>query len=463
MRVEVIMPQMGESIVEGTIVAWHKKVGDKVERDEDIFTIQTDKVDAEIPSPTSGILVEIIAQVGETIDVGKTVAVVDTDMNAVVGAPATAAVAEPSAPVAVAVPAAVEAQATPAAPVVTIDAKPDASSSADDLRRTRSTPLVRKIAEENGILDLSAIAGTGVSGRVTKQDILAFLATRTIASSPVIPATPAAPAAPAAPATSSAAASAKTAAKAVTFDGIPPGFAPMLYKPVRVHVYDGDRVEPLSRMRAAIAENMINARRATAHCHTVWEVDVTNIIRFRKANKAEFESKGANLTLTAFFVQAVAEALRAYPIMNAAFDGESIVYRGSVNVGIASALEDGLIVPVLKSADGLNLFGVARGINDLAARSKSKKLVPTDVTDGTFTISNSGVFGSLFGIPILVTPQVGILNIGGIQKKVTADEQDNIRIRSIATMCLTFDHRVIDGATADGFCGFISKRLADWK
>lgn len=460
MRVEVIMPQMGESIVEGTIVAWHKKVGDKVERDEDIFTIQTDKVDAEIPSPTSGILVEIIAQVGETIDVGKTVAVVDTDMNAVVGAPAAAAVAQPSAPVAVAVPAAVETPAAPAAPVVTIDTKPDASSSADELRRTRSTPLVRKIAEENGILDLSAIAGTGVSGRVTKQDILAFLATRTIASSPVVPA---APAAPAAPATSSAAAPAKTAAKAVTFDGIPPGFAPMLYKPVRVHVYDGDRVEPLSRMRAAIAENMINARRATAHCHTVWEVDVTNIIRFRKANKADFESKGANLTLTAFFVQAVAEALRAYPIMNAAFDGESIVYRGNVNVGIASALEDGLIVPVLKSADGLNLFGVARGINDLAARSKSKKLVPTDVTDGTFTISNSGVFGSLFGIPILVTPQVGILNIGGIQKKVTADEHDNIRIRSVATMCLTFDHRVIDGATADGFCGFISKRLADWK
>ena len=460
MRVEVIMPQMGESIVEGTIVAWHKKVGDKVERDEDIFTIQTDKVDAEIPSPTSGILVEIIALVGETIDVGKTVAVVDTDMNAVVGAPAAAVAAEPAVPagpVAAAAPAVVE---TPAAPVVTIDTKPDAHSTADDLRRIRSTPLVRKIAEENGILDLSAISGTGVSGRVTKQDILSFLASRTIASSPVAPVTPAALATQAA---SVAAAPAKAAAKAVTFDGIPPGFAPMLYKPVRVHVYDGDRVEPLSRMRAAIADNMLNARRATAHCHTVWEVDVTNIIKFRKANKAEFESKGANLTLTAFFVQSVAEALRAYPIMNAAFDGESIVYRGNVNVGIASALEDGLIVPVLKSADGLNLFGVARSINDLAARSKSKKLVPTDVTDGTFTISNSGVFGSLFGIPILVTPQVGILNIGGIQKKVTADENDNIRIRSIATMCLTFDHRVIDGATADGFCGFISKRLAGWK
>jgi pyruvate dehydrogenase E2 component (dihydrolipoamide acetyltransferase) len=460
MRVEVIMPQMGESIVEGTIVAWHKKVGDKVERDEDIFTIQTDKVDAEIPSPSSGILVEIVAQVGETIEVGKPVAIVDTDMNAKVGAAAPAASAETpaatvAAPAAVAVVAAI-----PAVPVVTIDTKPDAKSSADELRRTRSTPLVRKIAEENGILDLSVIPGTGVSGRVTRQDILTFLASRTAASSPVAAAAPVATSTATA---SAAVAPAKAPAKAVTFDGIPPGFAPMLYKPVRVHVYDGDRVEPLSRMRAAISENMINARRATAHCHTVWEVDVTSIIRFRKANKADFESKGANLTLTAFFVQAVAEALRAYPVMNAAFDGESIVYRGSVNVGIASALEDGLIVPVLKSVDGLNLFGVARGINDLAARSKSKKLVPTDVTDGTFTISNSGVFGSLFGIPILVTPQVGILNIGGIQKKVTADEQDNIRIRSVATMCLTFDHRVIDGATADGFCGFISKRIADWK
>ncbi len=247
------------------------------------------------------------------------------------------------------------------------------------------------------------------------------------------------------------------------FEGIPAGFLPVLYKPARIFVGENDRVEPLSRMRAAIAENMANARRSTAHCHTVWEADLTQVMKARKAMKAEYEGRGVNLTLTAFFVQATIEALRAYPIMNAAFDGEKIVYRGNVNVGIASALEDGLIVPVLKQADGLNLMGVARGINDLAARSKAKKLVPTDVTDGTFTISNSGVFGSLFGIPILVTPQVGILNIGGIQKRVVADEQDNIRIRSIVTMCLTFDHRVIDGATADGFCGHIARRLNTWK
>jgi pyruvate dehydrogenase E2 component (dihydrolipoamide acetyltransferase) len=237
----------------------------------------------------------------------------------------------------------------------------------------------------------------------------------------------------------------------------------MYYKVPRIVVGDKDRVEPLSRMRAAIAENMANARRSTAHCHTVWEADVTHVLQLRKKLKAEYEGRGVNLTLTAFFVQALARALSAFPAMNAAFDGENFVYRGNINIGIASALEDGLIVPVLKNVDGLNLFGVARGVGDLAARSKSKNLVPADVADGTFTLTNSGVFGSLYGIPILVTPQVGILNLGGINKRVVADDDDNIRIRSIMTICLTFDHRVIDGSTADGFCGAFVKELANFK
>ena len=211
-----------------------------------------------------------------------------------------------------------------------------------------------------------------------------------------------------------------------------------------------------------IAENMLQARRGTAHCATVWECDVTPVLKAREKMRADFEARGAKLTLTAFFVDAVADALRAFPVMNSAIDGSNVVRRGNINIGLASAIEGGLIVPVLKQVDGLNLFGVARGVNDLAARSKNKQLVPADVTDGTFTITNSGIFGSLFGVPILVPPQVGILNIGGVKKCVVADDNDNIRIRSICHLCLSFDHRLIDGATADGFVGHIVKKLASY-
>ena len=425
MRVQVIMPQMGESIVEGTVVGWKKKVGDKVRRDEDIFTISTDKVDAEIPSPADGILVELLATVGQTVAVGAIVGWLETDEAA-----ASKAAAAPAA-VAAATPAAAPATAPSASKAAAPAAAAAPQAGLDELRRTRSTPLVRKMAAEAGISDLSRITGSGVSGRVTKSDLLGFIEKNGKAA-PVAPM------------------GGRKASMAGGF-AIPTGYEPAFVKTPRVHVYANDRVEPMGRMRASIAENMLQSRRATAHAHTVWEADVTPILKARKKLAAEYEAKGVNLTLTAFFVAAVVEALKAFPILNATVDGDSIVYRGSINLGIASAIEEGLIVPVLKDADSLNLLGVARAVNDLAFRSKNRQLKPTDVTDGTFTITNSGIFGSLYGIPILVPGQAGILNIGGIKKRVVADDNDNILVRSMCMMCLSFDHRIIDGASADGF------------
>ena len=442
MRVEVVMPQMGESIVEGTIVEWLKNIGDSIERDEDIFTLSTDKVDAEVPSPEAGVLVEMLAQVGDVVEVGKPVAIIETDASAAAtAAPAEAAAAAAPAPEpAPPTPAKAEPAAVPPPPAVPAAPKPPpipaaADASKEQLRKTRSTPLVRKIAAEHGITDLSAIEGTGVSGRVTKADILKFIQ----AGGP------------------------KRAASVASASPTPTaaGYHPAQVKVPRVHVFDNDRVEPMTRMRASIAENMLQARRGTAHCHTVWEADVTNIVKLRKTMKPDFKERGVNLTFTAFFVAAVVDGLRRFPLMNAAIDGDSIVYRGNVNVGVASAIEEGLIVPVLKQADTLNLYGVAKGINDLAFRSKNRQLKPADVSDGTFTISNAGIWGSLFGVPILVQPQVGILGIGGVKRRVVADEHDNIRVRSMVNMCLTFDHRLIDGATADGFMAHITQKLAD--
>lgn len=481
MRVEVVMPQMGESIVEGTVVAWIKKVGDLVERDEDIFTLTTDKVDAEVPSPAAGRLVEIIAQPGQTVEVGRIVAYIETEITAAAPAPATQALpAVPVASATVTSPASTAAVISaplppiPAAPkavpvpTTTLLDPPDGALDRDTLRRTRSTPLVRKIAAEHGLTDLSAVPATGVSGRVTRDDLLRFIAD----GGPAKAAAPAS-ATPAVPATAAStkstddgdllAIAAPASGKVAMADfGVPAGYDVALVKSARVVVSANDTVEPMSRMRASIAENMIQARRSTAHCHTVWEADVTHILRLRDKHRADFEARGAKLTLTAFFVEAVADALRAFPAMNSAIDRDRVVRRGNINVGVASAIEGGLIVPVVKQVDGLNLFGIARAVNDLAARSKANKLVPADVADGTFTISNSGVFGSLFGVPILVPPQVGILNIGGVKKRVVVDEADNLRIRSMCHLCLTFDHRLIDGATADGFVGHIVKRLAEF-
>lgn len=482
MRVEVVMPQMGESIVEGTVVVWIKKVGDVVERDEDLFTLTTDKVDAEVPSPAAGRLVEILAQPGQTVEVGKVVGYIDTDVSASVASSTSAptaataptvpaaqtgpsAPAVPAAPVAAAsapaippIPAAPKPQAVPAAPP--LSAAPDGALDRETLRRTRSTPLVRKIAAEHGISDLSGVPATGVGGRVTRDDLLKFIADGGPSAAPAAPA-PAA-AAPSGDGDLLAAAPAPAGKVALADFGVPAGYEVAYVKPARVVVSANDVVEPMSRMRASIAENMIQARRSTAHCHTVWEADVTHVMKLREKHRADFEARGVKLTLTAFFVEAVADALRAYPVLNSAIDRDRVVRRGNVNIGVASAIEGGLIVPVIKQVDGLNLFGIARSVNDLAARSKANKLVPADVADGTFTISNSGVFGSLFGVPILVPPQVGILNVGGVKKRVVVDENDNIRIRSMCHLCLTFDHRLVDGASADGFVGHVVKRLAEF-
>jgi len=451
MRVEVVMPQMGESIVEGTVVEWLKAVGDAVEADEDIFTLSTDKVDAEVPSPANGVLVEILAQPGDTVEVGSVVAYVETDASAAKDAPAakaevTEAPAEAEAPAPPPPPQKTEAAPAPpaAATPAPADDTPIGELSKAELRRRRSTPIVRKIAAEHGITDLSAVKGTGVSGRVTKKDILAFIE----AGGPAKAARPKV-------------ASTVSAATA-TVEGAPEGYLPAWVKPPRVHVYDNDRVEPMTRMRASISENMVQARRGTAHCHTVWEADVSRILKDRAAKKADFADRGVKLTFTAYFVAAVVDALREFPLMNAAITQDSIVYRGSINIGVAAAIDEGLIVPVLKGADGLNLFGIARGVNDLGERSRTKKLKPADVADGTFTISNSGIWGSEFGVPILVQPQVGILGIGGIKKRVRVLDDDSIAIRSVVRMCLTFDHRLIDGATADGFMSHVTKKLANW-
>lgn len=478
-RVQVVMPQMGESIVEGTIVEWLKKVGDTVELDEDVFTLSTDKVDAEVPAPAAGILVEVLANVGDTVAVNEPVAVIETDVAAAKAggkspaaapaksdapAPAAAApvpaaktsvpAADVPAPAAPAEASAPSAASTPApARAASIAEPPAPSETEEELRARRSTPVVRKIAAEHGIDDLSEIEGSGAGGRVTKKDILAFIERGG-------PAEPEAPAPAAAEKQPSAVVPPRAAP---VLPSSTAGIQPAFVKPPRVHVFDNDRVEPMSRMRASIAENMLQARRGTAHCHTVWEADVTRIVKARKGLQAEFDKRGVKLTYTPFFVSAVVDGLRQFPLLNAAIDGDSIVHRGDMNIGVAAAIDEGLIVPVLKNADTLNLFGIAKGVNDLGERARTRKLKPQDVADGTFTISNAGIWGSLFGIPILVQPQVGILGIGGIKKRVIADDDDNIRVRSIVTMCLSFDHRLIDGATADGFMSFVTGRLSNWE
>lgn len=460
MRVKVEMPQLGESIVEGTIVEWLKQVGDLVEADEEIFTLVTDKVDAAVPSPAAGVLAQIDYAAGDVVEVNTTVAWIETDAAAY--AAGTADVGEP---VELAQAGNQEIIAAPADPVVVVGPSatdaPTVGEAVEDLRRRRSTPLVRKLAQEHGVKDLSAIPGTGVSGRVTRDDLLKYVADgkTTAVSTPPPPVAPKA-ATPPPPAAPKASAKKPASGEAIT---APTGYDPAFVKRHRIHIYDNDRVEPMSRMRGAIAENMLQARRSTAHCHTVWEADVTNLIKARNALRRSYEERGVKLAYTAFFVAAVTRTLQDWPLLNAAVDGDQIVFRGNFNVGVATSIEDGLIVPVIKGADGMNLFGVARSIADLAERARANKLVPADVADGTFTISNAGIWGSLFGIPILVTPQVGILGIGGVQKRVVADENDNIRIRSIVTMCLTFDHRIIDGATADGFMRDLTKRIATWK
>lgn len=436
------MPQMGESIAEGTVSRWLKKVGDTIKRDEPIFEISTDKVDAEIPSPSAGTIVEILITEGQTVAVNTVVARLETDAAA-----AAAAAAAPAAPAPAAAAPAAPAAASAASPaaVVAAPAAPVASTAAagtlEDRLRTKSSPLVRKIAAEHGV-ELSALSGSGIAGRVTRKDLEAYLASR-----------PAGGAAPDAPAPAPAAGASMYAPAGVESHGPLPTPWP------------GDVVEPMSKIRKLTADHMATARRVAAHVTTFWEIDLTRVARIRSSMRKEFEAQtGQKLTYMPFILQAVANQLKRHPVLNAAVAGNDIIYRKQINLGIAVALEPtGLIVPVLKRADELSLTGLTRGVNDLAARARGKKLSPTDVQDATFTISNPGTFGSITGTPIIPVGTTAILCLGAIEKrpKVVAgpDGEDTIAIRTCCYFSLSFDHKVVDGADADRFMGDLKRAL----
>ena len=428
---DVVMPQMGESIVEGTLTRWLKKVGEKVERDEPLFEISTDKVDTEIPAPEAGVLTEILVAEGATVGINTVVGRIGTGVSV---PPQPAAVASPPpAPQAT-----VQAQPAPAPqapPPPPTTAPPVASGGDDDLGPL--SPLVRKMAREYNI-DLANVKGTGAGGRITKQDVEAFVSSQAARTYSAATAVPAAALAPVASAPASAiplplAESAKT------------------------------RVEPMSTMRQKIAEHMLNSKRTSAHVTTVHRIDITKVAKLRDRAKKEFQERnGFSLTFLPFIAAATAEALRAFPIFNASIDGKNIVYFRDINIGIAVALEGGLIVPVIRNADEKNVTGLQRAIVDLATRARSRQLKPDEVQGGTFSITNFGSFGSIFATPVINQPQVAILGIGAVEKVPAVVEGDAIAIRSQAHLALTFDHRLIDGALADQFCQKVKSILENW-
>jgi 2-oxoglutarate dehydrogenase E2 component (dihydrolipoamide succinyltransferase) len=444
---DVVMPQMGESIAEGTIVRWIKKVGDRVDRDEPLFEISTDKVDAEIPSPAAGVLLEVRAKEGETVPVNAVVAVIGEAGTAVAGIavaqpePPKPAATAPESPKAAPVLGAHAASTAPAiappivvvpAPAALVAAPAVAPSSVglagDELRRLKSSPLVRKIAGEHKV-DISTIAGTGLGGRVTKNDILAHIGEGGPGSAPV-----------------AAAASAHAA---------PAAHAPV-FKP-------GDNVQvvPMSVMRKKIAEHMVFSKKTSAHVHSVFEVDYTRVAQIRASKKADYERQGLKLTFMSFLMKAAVDALKAVPIVNSSIDGDSVVYKKDINLGIAVALDWGLIVPVIKKAEEKNMLGLSRAIQDLAARARAKQLKPDEVQGGTFTITNPGVFGAQFGMPIISQPQVAILGVGHIEKRVAVVD-DMIAIRTKGYLSLGYDHRIIDGAVADEYMSHLKHTLENF-
>jgi len=509
MATEVVMPQMGESIAEGTITRWMKKVGDRVERDEPLFEISTDKVDAEIPSPAAGTLTEIRFNEGDTVEINTTVAVLDGDTAGSAAAdaapttenaatarataespaeqieeapPAKPATAEsspssaqtaaseatgaevdeveprdaPEAATPVEAEAATEVVAeqqpadtavsseeiSPAAPASEAGDN-GTTATADELRRAKSSPLVRRIAQEHGV-DIASLEGTGLSGRVTKNDILSFIESGA----------PAVSQRPSAPASAGVTAPSSTGGKAI----------PSTPTPAPVKPAEGDRVEQMTVMRKKIAEHMVQSRRTSAHVTSVYEIDMTRIAKLREQNKASFEGRtGTKLTYMPFIFQAVCNALRKFPVFNAQVNGDQIIYKRDINLGMAVALDAGLIVPVIKRADDLSISGLARAANDLADRARTKQLKPDEVGGGTFTITNPGVFGGLFGTPIINQPQLAILGVGKIEKRAkvltTPDGEDYIAIRWMAYFALSFDHRVIDGADAERYLAFVKEQL----
>src|SRR6266581_901220 len=434
MPTDIVMPQMGESIVEGTITKWLKKPGDKIQRDEPLFEISTDKVDAEIPAPASGVLQNIKVAEGTTVQVNTVVGTITSDGE---GGSKAAAPAAPEKKVAPAPTPKAEAPAAPA---------PTAAPKHEEDEHARSSPLVRKIAREHNIA-LSQVSGSGLGGRITKQDIMAFIEGQetgapSLSRPPLarqggdVDVSAAAPA-PSAPA---------------------PHPAPA--------AIPGDLV-PMTNMRKIIAQRMIESRRTSAHVHCMFEVDLTRIVNLRNKLKSGFEQRnGARLTFMPFFVRAAIIALQQFPIVNASTEAEGIRYHRHVNVGIAVALDWGLIVPVLKNADELNFLGLQRGITDLGERARNKKLKPEEVEGSTFTVTNPGQFGAVFGLPIINQPNSAIMGVGGITKTplviTDADGNDSIAIRSVVHLTLGYDHRLIDGAVADQFMAFVKKTLEGW-
>lgn len=412
---QVLMPQMGESIAEGTIVTWLKSPGDRVEKDEPLFEISTDKVDAEIPAPASGYLLETLFGPGETVEVNKVVAYIGAEKG---GA------APPTAPT----------QAAPA-PELQLAAAPVVSSAApvssvEQLRRQRSSPLVRKMAQEHGV-DIQQLTGTGVSGRVTKADLQTFL--DKTKSAPV----------PSAPAASHA----KPSMNGDKF---------------KYQAATGDRLEPFTPMRTSIAEHMVISRDTSVHVTTVFEIDMTRVVKLRAKHKPDYAARGVNLTYMPFIMKAVVEGLRSHPILNSSIVDNQVAYKNQINLGMAVALDWGLLVPVIRHADELSLLGMSRQIADLAERARTKKLKPEEVSEGTFTVTNPGVFGSLFGTPIINQPQVAILGVGTLTKRPVVTDDDAIAVRHMMYLALSFDHRVIDGATADRFMAQIKAFLQDF-
>lgn len=455
---DVIMPQMGESIAEGTITKWFKNIGDQVERDEPLLEISTDKVDTEIPAPASGVLSEIKVQEGETVPINTVIAVIGGDVKEPTPPTSETETTQPMMPPATASPPETPSpQREPAAPPAppAPPAEPQTPPSASEAPTpksesgVRSSPLVRKIAREHDI-DLSQLSGSGRGGRVTKEDILKVV--EAPGETPKAPEPR--PAAPAQPAPSRA--EAPTPPPKV--EPAPTPAAPTAPTPSRG---SRDVVEPMSTMRKSVAEHMMISRQTSAHVTTVFEVDVTRIVDLRAEYKSAFEQDGVKLTYTPFFVRATIASLKTFPIFNASIEGESIVYHKDHNIGVAVALEGGLIVPVIHHADEKSFLGLARAVNDLGERARTKKLLPEEVQGGTFTITNPGPFGGLFGTPIINQPQVAILAVGGIHKRPVV-VGDGIGVRSMVYLALSFDHRLIDGALADRFMADLKERLETW-
>ena len=472
MAVDVVMPQMGESIFEGTITKWLKKPGDKVERDEPLFEISTDKVDAEIPSPSAGVLKEIKIPEGQTVPIQTVVAVIDGAGSTAASAPAPAAAAPaaaakpaaapaPSAvPAPAAKPAPAQAPAPAAAPGAASTALPQANgAAASATERVHSSPLVRRLAKEHNI-DLTTLEGTGAGGRITKEDIEAVIAGQSApapaASAPAASTTPR-PIPPPPPPAPVATAPGAPAAHGTQYIPVLQVAAP------RERIYFGNyELQPLSVMRQKIAEHMVASKHVSPHVYSVDEIDMSKVAAIRAKAKEEFEKRyETKLTFMPFFVKAAVAGLRAYPTLNASLDGTNVVLHKEINVGIAVALDWGLIVPVVKGADEKNLLGIQRTLNDLAERARSKKLKPEEVQEGTFSITNPGVFGGLFGLPVISQPNVGILGLGAIEKRPVVIN-DSIAIRSMCYVTLSYDHRVVDGAIAHQFLHKVKETLENW-